>query len=182
MAEGTLTFLESLYGSNFNFDIVTNPTAFSIKVLKMEILALDFSTLLADSASISHLGHIMAVEQSSDISSLRIWNLALDHGSLGTSSALAMLKLLGLKSFSGKWPVIFSGQEIDDELAGAHFLVFTLIWKSGWEIVSCLKNCSKDFVELGSALQTCSCVPICDLFLCLFHSLLKNCFHLTFIF
>jgi len=53
---------------------------------------------------------------------LRVWDLALDHGPNGTSYALAMLKLLGLQSFSGNCPFSSREYNLGKEHLGSHFL------------------------------------------------------------
>ena len=100
-------FLELQYGSNLTSDILTDPMSFSTATLKKDILRLDRSRLLANASTATHLKHIVDVDTDPECNWLRVWDLAVNHGPHGTSYALAMLKLLGLQSFSGNCSLLF---------------------------------------------------------------------------
>ncbi len=98
-------FLESYYGSNLTSDILSNPMSFSAATLKKDIIDQDYSRLLDEASSAPHLKYIIDVDTSQECSWPKVWDFALDHGPSGTSSVMAMLKLLGLQSFSGNCPL-----------------------------------------------------------------------------
>ena len=66
--------------------------------------------------------HIVDVEIDPECNWLRVWDFALDRGPPGTSCALAMLKLLGLQSFSGDCPFSSSEHVLSNNHLGGHFL------------------------------------------------------------
>ena len=70
-----------------------------------------------------HLKHIVDIDTDPECNWLRVWDIALDRGPHGTSCALAMLKLLGLQSFSGNCPFGSCDHILGDEHLGTHFLL-----------------------------------------------------------
>ena len=98
--------LESYYGTNFTSDILTRPASFSSKSLKKHIIEFDYSMLLDEASLAPHLKYIVNIETSHEFNWLRIWDSALDRGPSGTSCVLALLKLLGLKSFNNSLQLI----------------------------------------------------------------------------
>ena len=152
-------FLESQYGSNLTSDILTDPMSISTAALKKVILQLDHSRLLADASTVPHLKHIVNIDTDPECNWLRVWDLALDRGPHGTSCALAMLKLLGLQSFSGNCPFGSCDHILGDEHLGTHFLlIHTELTVTLSDCELALKCLSDDIFTHGQALY--------ELFLC----------------
>ncbi len=140
-------FLESYYGSNLTLDILSNPMSFSAATLKKDIIDQDYSRLLDETSSAPHLMMLTPARSAA---------VGLCSPS-GTSSVMAMLKLLGLQSFSGNCP--FGPCEPVDDHLGAHFLsVHTELSVSLSDCVLALKNNSDEIISYGLVLQ--------DSFLC----------------
>ena len=152
-------FLESQYGSNLTSDILTDPMSFSTAALKKDILWLDRSRLLADASTAPHLKHIVDVDTDPECNWLRVWDLALDRGPNGTSCALAMLKLLGLQSFSGNCPFDSCEHNLGNEHLGSHFLsIHTELSVTLSDCELALKNLYDEIFTHGQGLY--------ELFLC----------------
>ena len=60
----------------------------------------------------------------------KFWDHALDKGAAGTSSALALLKLLTLIPYNGICPIKGCKATIEDDTAAAHFPPYGPHWKS----------------------------------------------------
>ena len=147
-------FLESCYGSNITTEIISNPMSLSTSAVKRTIVDLDFVKLKSEIGAVPVMKHLLDVETNKAGSWLKVWDFALDYGPSGTSSALALLKLLCLKFFSNKCPIKSCGQDIGENLAGEHFIsTHTSIDASLSDCVASLENCSTDILKIGQALQ-----------------------------
>ena len=81
----------------------------------------------------------------------KFWDHALDKGAAGTSSALALLKLLTLIPYNGICPIKGCKATIEDDTAAAHFLsLHTDLTVSLEECLNAVVTCSEDFFYLGS--------------------------------
>ena len=133
--------------------------SFSTAALKKDIMRLDRSRLLADASTAPHLKHIVDVDTDPECNWLRVWDLALDYGPHGMSYALAMLKLLGLQSFSGNCPFSSCEHYLDNENLGSHFLsIHTKVSVTLSDCELALKNLSEEIFTHEQALY--------ELFLC----------------
>ena len=87
--------------------------------------------------------------------SCKFWDHALDKGAAGTSSALALLKLLTLIPYNGICPIKGCKATIEDDTAAAHFLsLHTDLIVSLEECLNAVVTCSEDFFCLGLSLHT----------------------------
>ena len=116
----TVSVLEATFHSNFTSDLITSPATMSITHIKKAIFSKDYSSLLADAAESSTLCHVLTVAASQEGSWPKFWDHALDKGAAGTSSALALLKLLTL-IYNGICPIKGCKATIEDDTAAAHF-------------------------------------------------------------
>ena len=96
----------------------------SLSLIKKEILSRDYSLLPTDAAVTPALHHAHAVADDPDGGWPRFWDYALDRGPAGTSSALALLKLLSLTSFDGSK---CHSRTVSDLLSTAQTTVSTLV-------------------------------------------------------
>ena len=101
---------------------ITSPSTMSITHIKKAIFSEDYSSLLADVAESSTLRHVLTIATSQEGSWPKFWDHALDKGAAGTSSALALLKLLTLIPYNGICPIKGCKATIEDDTAAAHFL------------------------------------------------------------
>ena len=114
----------------------------------------------------------------------KFWDHALDKGAAGTSSALALLKLLTLIPYNGIYPIKGCKAIIEDDTAAAHFLsLHTDLTVSLEECLNAVVTCSEDFFCLGLSLHNYfrSCphlnflLYVLSIFLPLGHSLCISC-------
>ena len=149
-------FLEATFHSNFTSDlIITSPSTMSITHIKKAIFSKDYSSLLANAAESSTLCHVLTVAASQEGSWPKFWDHALDKGAAGTSSALALLKLLTLIPYNGICPIKGCKTTIEDDTAATHFLsLHTDLTVSLEECLNAVVTCSEDFFCLGLSLHT----------------------------
>ena len=139
-------FLEA---SNFTSDLITSPATMSITHIKKAIFSKDYSSLLADAAESSTLRHVLIVATSQEGSWPKFWDHALNKGAAGTSSALALLKILALIPYNGICPIKDCKAIIEDDTAAAHFLsLHTDLKVSLEECLNAVVTCSDDFFVL----------------------------------
>ena len=113
-------YLESSYGLNFTSSILSSSMSLSPSKMKKTIIDKDIELLLSEAASVPHLRYVQAVAKDPDCSWPKVWDTALDRGPLGTSCALAMFKLLSLRT-NGLCPAPGCELNVGEEAAGAHF-------------------------------------------------------------
>ncbi len=105
--------------------------------------------LLEEASPTSHLKYILEVDM--ECSWPKIWDLALDRGPWGTSCAQAILKVLGLQSFTGICPFGSCEHNIMDGYhLGAHFLsAHTNLSATLSDCATALKSNSDEILSFG---------------------------------
>ena len=149
-------FLESTYKTNFTSAVITSPDTVSPSQLKHDILDLDFSELFSEAASHPSQCFVQAVAASSEGSWLKVWDAALERGPSGTSSTLALLRLLSLHAFSDRKCPVPDCSHITDEKDSlcTHFLdSHTSLQMNINQCVDIITNCSEDMFSIGLTLN-----------------------------
>ena len=124
-------YLESSYGLNFTSSILSSSMSLSPSKMKKTIIDKDIELLLSEAASVPHLRYVYKLWLKIQIAAgPRCGILPLDRDPLGTSCALAMFKLLSLRTNAGN-----ICPAVGEEAAGAHFLAAHTTSPSLWMTV-----------------------------------------------
>ena len=83
-------YLESVYDTDFTGEILTSPVSW--RQMQERILSADKELRLEDSNIHQSLKHLSTIH--SELSWLKIWDMALDHGVQGTRNALCLFNSL----------------------------------------------------------------------------------------
>ena len=137
-------------------NIISSFSSFSAQSIKRQVIDQDFTFQLNLAASDPSLRHVHAVAVSSESSWPKVWDVAMDRGPSGTSSALAMLKLLSLRPVSNNLcPVPNCKISVSDDSLSNHFIVsHTNLSISVEDCVYSLINCTDNIFSYGHVLHT----------------------------
>ena len=147
-------FLESTFETSYTSSVLSSPDSVQIAQVKKEIIQLDFSNLLDAAATHPSQCYVQAVAASSEGSWPKVWDTALEKGTFGTTSSLAMLRLLSLSTFSDNvCPVPNCTHIVSTESPCVHFLAeHTTLQITVDQCINALTTCSDDVFTYGHAL------------------------------
>ena len=145
-------YLEGVYGTDFTGEILDS--RLSRRDLQKAILAADKAFRLKDCDTHQSLKHITGPGIPSELSWLKIWDMALDHGVRGTKAALSLFSALS-RPFFGNRLCPHCAQPIDQESTYLEHLVEShseLQLGTMEEITEALASATPVLIQIGKRL------------------------------